>query len=300
MKKIIHFIILISIIIISPSAGANMFMRAEQLGMPVVTSSSVTAGVNLIYPQIWISRLFATALEPYITNNEDSNIRIPVSKLFLICDGQSYQLSNTGMQLFYIDSLGDIDFTRTAQKNISLRIENIGELPAGTYSIPLKFVNRTSLIQEYECDFVFTFVIEEKQSISSFSGDPYIVLSEDDVFNKQLSVKNRNDIRLDLTSNTNWALWLDTSNIGTLDGEYSFQIKSYTGNIASCEQNLTNILPNRRYLLAKGGSTIKGFEQGNNIPTSLVIEYSFKNIDKDRYIKEGLRQNPLIYIMERE
>lgn len=300
MKKIIYFIYLISIIIISPSARADMFMRAEQLGIPVITTSAVTASVNLTYPQIGISRLFATSLEPYITNNEDSNIRIPVSKLFLICDGQSYQLSNTGMQLFYIDNLGDIDFTKTAQKNISLRIENIGELPAGTYSIPLKFVNRTSLIQEYECDFVFTFVIEEKQSISSFSGDPYIVLSEDDVFNKQISVKNKNDIRLDLTSNTNWVLWLDTANLGALDGEYSFQIKSYTGNIANCEQNLTSIFPNKRYLLAKGGSTIRGFEQGNNIPTSLIIEYSFKNTDKDNYIKEGTRQNPIIYIMERE
>lgn len=126
------------------------------------------------------------------------------------------------MQLFYIDPLGDIDFTRTAQKNITLRLENTGELPAGTYCVPLKFVNRTSIFQEYECDFVFTFIIEEKQTLTSFSGNPYIVLNEEDIFNKQISIKNKNDIRIDLTSNTGWNLWLDTSGITNLEGEYSF------------------------------------------------------------------------------
>ncbi len=299
MKKIINIILLFITFILPPVVRADMFMRAELSGMPVITPSNITANINLTYPQIGISRLWASALEPFITNNENPNIKIPVNKLFLICDGESYQLSNTGMQLFYIDPLGDIDFTRTAQKNITLRLENIGELPAGTYSVPLKFVNRTSIVQEYECDFLFTFIIEEKQTLSSFSGDPYIVLSEEDVFNKQISVKNKNDIRLDLTSNTGWNLWLDTSGITNIEGEYSFLIKSYTGNISSYEQNLTQILPNKRYLLARGTSTLEGFESGNTIPTSLTIEYSFKN-NSDRFIKEGIQQYPLTYIMERE
>ena len=300
MKKIIGYILALFILFIQPEVKADIFMRAEQTGVPVITSSLITANINLTYPQIGISRLFASAMEPYITNNENQGIKIPVNNLYLICDGESYQLSNIGMQLFYIDSLGDIDFTRTAQKNITLRLENIGELPAGTYSIPLKFVNRTSLIQQYECDFLFSFVIDEKQAISSFSGEPLIILSEEDVFNKQISIKNKNDIKLDLSSNTNWSLWLDTSNITNLEGEYSFLIKSYTGNITNCEQNLTRIFPNKRYLLAEGSSTLDGFESGNNVPTSIIIEYSFNNSDTDKYIKEGIRQYPLTYIMERK
>lgn len=300
MKKIINNIILLFITFILPAAArADMFMRTELTGMPVITPSNITANINLTYPQIGISRLWASALEPYITNNENLDIKIPVNNLFLICDGESYQLSNTRMQLFYIDPLGDIDFTRTAQKNITLRLENTGELPAGTYCVPLKFVNRTSIFQEYECDFVFTFIIEEKQTLTSFSGDPYIVLNEEDVFNKQISIKNKNDIRIDLTSNTNWNLWLDTSGITNLEGEYSFLIKSYAGSISSYEQNLTQILPNKRYLLARGSPTLEGFERGNTIPTFLTIEYSFKN-NSDRFIKEGIQQYRLTYIMERE
>ncbi len=301
MKKIISYILaLLFILLVQPGVKADIFMRAEQVGLPVITSSSITANINLTYPQIGISRLLASAMESYITNNENPGIKIPVNNLYLICDGESYQLSNIGMQLFYIDSLGDIDFTRTAQKNITLRLENIGELPAGTYTIPLKFVNRTSLIQQYECDFLFSFIIYEKQNISSFSGEPLIILSEEDVFNKKISIKNKKEIKLDLYSNTNWSLWLDTSNITNLEGEYSFLIKSYTGNITNCEQNLTRIFPNKRYLLAEGSSTLDGFESGNNVPTSIIIEYSFNNSDTDKYIKEGIRQYPLTYIMERK
>ncbi len=300
MKTIINIILVLITILLSQEAKADMFMRAELIGMPVINPAYISASANLIYPQIGISRLFVSALEPYITNSDNANVKIPINHLYLICDDQSFQLSNIRAQLFYIDNIGDIDFTRTAQKNITLRLENIGELPAGTYSVPLKFINRTSLIQEYECDFIFTFIIDEKQTITSFSGEPYIILNEEDVFSRQAVIKNKNDIRLDLFSNTHWNLWLDTSNIGNLEGEYSFLIKNCTGNILSFEQNSTQILPNKRYLLAKGNSTLQGTEQGNTVPTSLIIEYSFKNPDTKHYIKEGTRQNPITYIMERE
>ena len=47
------------------------------------------------------------------------------------------------------------------------------------------------LIFGYECDFLFTFVIEEKYSLTSFSGDPTIVLSEEDIFNRQGVIRNQ-------------------------------------------------------------------------------------------------------------
>ncbi len=297
MKIIIKFIILILLVIISPSALANTYFRAELTGVPVITNTSITANVGLTYLQVGFARLFVSSLDQYITNNDNPLVKIPVNNLYLICDGQSFQISNTGIQMFYVDM---IDFTRTAQKNVSLRLENIGELPAGTYSVPLKFINRTGITLDYECEFLLTFVVDEKQAVSSFSGDPYIILSEEDVFNKQISVKNKNDVRLDLTSNTNWKLWLDTSNIKELEGEYSLLVKNVSGNISNYEQNIVRLLPNQHYLLAQGTSTIRGTEPGNSIPTNLTLEYSFKNSETDKYIKEGIRQYPLTYVIERE
>ena len=297
MKIIIRIIMFLLLILECPSVIADANIQADIAGSPIITDNLITANINLTYLQIGFSRLFANTLDEYIINNNNPQIKISVTNLYLLCDGQAFQLSNTGMQLFYIDML---DFTRTAQKNITLRLENTGELPAGTYSVPIRFVNRTNIALEYECEFLFSFTIDEKQSISSFSGEPNIILSEDDVFNKQVSIKNKNDIRLDITSNTDWKLWLDTSNIKELEGEYSFLIKNAAGSITNYEQNYVRLLPNQHYLLARGTSTIEGLQPGNNVPSNIVIEYSFKNSDADSYLKEGIRQYPLTYVIERE
>ena len=76
MKKIINIILLFITFILPPVVRADMFMRAELSGMPVITPSNITANINLTYPQIGISRLWASALEPFITNNENPNIKI--------------------------------------------------------------------------------------------------------------------------------------------------------------------------------------------------------------------------------
>ena len=280
MKIIIRIIMFLLLILECPSVIADANIQADIAGSPIITDNLITANINLTYLQIGFSRLFANTLDEYIINNNNPQIKIPVTNLYLLCDGQAFQLSNTGMQLFYIDML---DFTRTAQKNITLRLENTGELPAGTYSVPIRFVNRTNIALEYECEFLFSFTIDEKQSISSFSGEPNIILSEDDVFNKQVSIKNKNDIRLDITSNTDWKLWLDTSNIKELEGEYSFLIKNAAGSITNYEQNYVRLLPNQHYLLARGTSTIEGLQPGNNVPSNIVTVYSFKNSGSELY-----------------
>ena len=215
---------------------ANTYFRAEQTGIPIITSNSVVANLNLSYFQSGHSKLFVRSADGFIVNNENPAVKIPVNNLYILCDGQSY----------------------------------------------------------------FSFSVEEKQTISSFSGEPLIRIGDDDIFNSYSTVKNQNDIRLDLSSNTKWKLCLDTSNIGQLEGEYYFYIKNVTGSVVDYERNRTRILPNRRYFLARGTGTIDGVEGGNSIPTNLVIEYSFRNPDSKSYIKEGIRQNPFTYIIEKE
>lgn len=297
MKNIIISTIIFLFVIMCPKAYANQYIKAEMTGFPTVNENSVSANINLIYMQLGISRLFVTASDSFIVNNEDLNIKIPVNNLYLLCDGQEFQISNNGWQRFYIDPL---DITGSAQKNVNLRLENTGELPSGTYTILLRFLNRTAINLDYECDFLFTFVIDEKHSLTSFSGDPTIVLTEENIFNKQSFIRNQNDIRVDLTSNTKWKLWLATGNLDNKDCEYYFQIKNVSGKVSNYEQNNTQLFANRRYLLASGEPTLDGIDTGNKVPSNITIEYSFKNTDSDNFIKEGIRQNQFTYILERE
>ena len=293
---IITLIILLSPILCLQVQAASHF-RAEMTGFPVISENSVTANINLIYMQMGFSRFYVTSADSFIVNNENPEIKIPVTNLYLLCDGEHFQLSNNGWQRFYIDTFDITDF---AQKNINLKLENIGELPAGTYTVLLKFMNKTGLIIDYECDFLFTFVIEDKHSIFSYSGDPIIVLSENDIFNRQSFIKNQNDVRLVLTSNTRWRLWLNTSVLEDENCEYYFQIKNVSDKVSTYEQNSIKLLSNSKYLLASGEATLEGLEAGNKVPANITIEYSFKNTDSENYIKEGTRQNPFTYILERE
>lgn len=278
-------------------AQANTYFRAEQTGIPIITSNSVVANLNLSYFQSGHSKLFVRSADGFIVNNENPSVKIPVSNLYILCDGQSYQISDKGWHLFFSDPG---EGAGVLNKNVNLRLENIGELPSGMYSVLLKFMNRDGNMRDYEGEYMFSFSVEEKQTISSFSGEPLIRIGDDDIFNSYSTVKNQNDIRLDLSSNTKWKLCLDTSNIGQLEGEYYFYIKNVTGSVVDYERNRTRILPNRRYFLARGTDTIDGVEGGNSIPTNLVIEYSVRNPDSKSYIKEGIRQNPFTYIIEKE
>ncbi len=297
MKNIIITVIIFVFVIACPKVNANQYIKAEMTGFPVVNENSICANINLTYMQFGLSRLSVMAAEGFIVNNEDINVKIPVTNLYLLCDGQEFQISNNGWQRFYVDPL---DITGSAQKNVNLRLENIGELPAGTYSLLLRFLNRTAISLDYECDFLFTFVIDEKHSLTSFSGDPSIVLSEKDIFNKNGYVRNQNDVRIDLSSNTKWKLWLGTENLEDENCEYYFQVKNVSGKVSDYEQNNIQLLPNHRYLLASGEPTIEGIEAGNKVPSNITIEYSFKNADTDNFIKEGIRQNHFTYILERE
>ncbi len=296
-KNLIITVIILFMSVICPRVFANPHFRAEITGFPIVTENSVTANVNLTYIQMGYSRLFVTSADSYIINNENPNIKIPITNLYLFCDGQQFQISNNGWQRFYIDTF---DITGSAQKNINLKLENIGELPAGTYTVLLKFLDKTGLTMDYECELLFTFIIEDKHSIISTSGDPIIILSENDIFNKQLCIKNQNDVRLDLASNTRWKLWLSTSSLDDENCEYYFQLKNVSGKVLNYEPDSTRLLANKRYLLASGEPTLEGIECGNKVPTNITIEYSFKNTNSDAYIKEGVRQNPFTYILERE
>ncbi len=297
MKNFILTLIILIFAIICPSVYASPHFRAEITGFPIITENSITANVNLTYMQMGFSRLFVMASDNYIINNESPDVKIPITNLYVLCDGEQYQISNNGWQNFFIDTF---DITASSQKNINLKLENIGELPAGTYTIPLKFLDKTGLTLDYECELLFSFIIEDKHSIVSYNANPVIVLSEDDIFNKQSFIKNQNDVRLNITSNTNWKLWLSTSALDDENCEYYFRLKNVSDNVLSYEQNNTKLLPNQRYLLASGKPTLEGIDAGNKIPAYITLEYSFKNTDSDNYIKEGVRQNLFTYILERE
>ena len=295
MKKFL--ILLTTLILFCSNANANPAFRAEMSGFPFVSENNVLANINLNYIKNGLAKLSVMAVEPYISNNENPSIKIPVENLYLLCDGKEFQITNSSQRQFFIDYQNP---EGTVQKNINLRLENIGELPAGTYSVLLRFSNKNEAGSDVESEFFFNFIVNDKHIITFLTGDPLIVLSEDDIFNKQSYIRNKSDVRLNIFSNTNWKLWLVTSKLENDDCEYYCQIKNATGKIKSFDRNNIKLLPDKRYLLATGEPTLDGICTGNKTPSDITIEYLFKNTNSDSYIKEGLKHNSFTYILERE
>lgn len=115
MKNIIIIAIVFLYVIVCPKVHADQYIKAEMTGFPVITENSVSANINLTYMQLGFSGLYVMAADGFIVNNEDLNIKIPVTNLYLLCDGQEFQISNNGWQRFYIDPL---DITGSAQKTL--------------------------------------------------------------------------------------------------------------------------------------------------------------------------------------
>ena len=208
MKNIIITAIILFFVIICPKVTANPYLKAEITGFPFVTENNVTANINLTYTQNGQSKLYVMSPDNFIVNNDNPDIKIPITNLYILNDGQQYQISNN-WQNFYTDISGTAG---SLQKNVNLKLENIGELPAGNYTALLKILNKSETSPDYECDFLFTFIIDDKQAILSDSSNPVIQVSENEIFNKQAYIRNQSDVRLDLTSNTGWKLWLNTLN----------------------------------------------------------------------------------------
>ena len=137
---------------------ANTYFRAEQTGIPIITSNSVVANLNLSYFQSGHSKLFVRSADGFIVNNENPAVKIPVNNLYILCDGQSYQISDKGWHMFFSDPG---EGAGVLNKNVNLRLENIGELPSGMYSVLLKFMNRDGNMRDYEGEYMFSFSVEE-------------------------------------------------------------------------------------------------------------------------------------------
>lgn len=294
--KIINTIMIVYLTFSFNKTIANPQFRAELSGLVFKDTTGVSANVNLTYHKTDYSKLYVSSLDSYITNNEDRQIKIPIENLYLICDNRQFQISNKTKQLFYLDTYPD--FSEISQKNITLKLENTGELPKGLYSVVLKFFKQSETIED-ECDFLLTFNIEDDYRITLLDNETVIALSEEDVFSKNSTIKNKNDINLNLFANANWKLYLDTLNFTQDECEYYFRIKSISGNITNYEQDIVQIRPNQRYFLASGIPTLKGIEANNQVPSGLVIEYSLRNPDQKDFIKEGVRLYPIRYTMER-
>lgn len=280
--------LLLALFVVFFSASSASALNITNTGSTIVNPTIVVQNMSVNFVSLGLVVLLATPIDDFIVNTSNPGVKIPISNLYLTYQGVKQQCSK-GIPLTIINATLGLGETSVPLQS---SIENIGLLPAGTYTTQLQFG-----LAPLSTSFTLTFTIPISQDVSSTTGNPAITPSATDVFDSSATVKNSANTKVDLRSNVPWKLYLDTTSIGTLQGNYSFQIKSKEGPVTSFTSAKTNIQAGQRYLLASGTQTSLNIPFGLYIPTNLIIEYAFQG-NPGSYVAEGVYNNLIKYVIE--
>ena len=252
----------------------------------IVTMSGLTLGVG--------TTLTVTALDAYVTNTSMPSVQIPVSGVYLNNGTTSYQLVyNTAVTLIN----GLVLSLTTFQQPYAANIPNAGNLPPGTYVVNLRFRLTQLLILNNTVDFQLQFTIPVNQTVSTTTNPVNIIFTTADVFNPSASVVNAVTPRVNLFSNTSWTAILDTTGIGTLKGNYYYQIINTTSGVNPVTTAKIQIQPNMQYTLATGAATVTQPVGGVSTNQYMDIQYSCQNAS-GQFMPEGSFTNYVKYIIQ--
>lgn len=234
------------------------------------------------------------ALDQYFVNTSMPTVRIPVSQVYLNDETDTFQLVyNSEVVLVNRVTI----FIGVIQQPYNVRIPNAGNLPPGTYVANLRFrLTQLGILNDIET-FQMQFVIPTNQKISTITNPVNINFTVSDVFNPSASVVNAITPRVSLFSNTAWTAILDTTGIGTLKGNYYYQVVNATSGVNLASSAKTQILPNTQYTLATGNATVTQPVGGVSTNQYMDIQYSAQNASA-QFMPEGVFTNYVKYVMQ--
>ncbi len=292
MKKILILLLFI-LIQIKSSVFANVAVK--DLGNTIISNNQISKQIQ-VQEDSFISLQFlikVRTLDTFISNSSNPRYKIPINQLYLNDGENEFQmLPNSEITLLSLSGLQFWGYT----KNYNCTIKNIGILPPGTYSTRLQFQTQTALFT-YNTVYNLSFTIPTTQDISSITNPVNIRLTPDNVFETNINISNITSPQILIKSNDKWKLILDTSNLDNLIGKYYFQITGVSKNVTEYETSQIELLPNKRYVIAKGNPTVTELITGNYSTDYVNIKYSLKN-PSDKYLKEGQFKNFINYIIQ--
>lgn len=267
-------------------------------GATTITNSLISQNLTVVTPVVAEIKCTVTALDDYIINTSNSNVKIPINNLLVNSDGTERPFTKN-VPLTIIQGSYPLDVSLT--KNITLLLRNMGPLPYGTYTTTLQFKTDTGigilsglLGEIITTNYTFQFTIDPVMDITSSLTTANINLTENNIFTPSSITNNVTDTQVNIVANRNWELYLNTNSIGTLKNNYYFQVISKTGNITEYESQRTKLESNQNYSLAQGTKTGTSTIPVVQVPTYIIVRYSYTN-DESNFIPEGTYSNPVQY-----
>lgn len=293
MKKIL---IIIFIFFFFACIKTEAAITVQSAGDTVISATQISQPINVIMNGLLnlLVTLKVKSLDSYITNTTDSSLRIPITQLYLNDGTNSYQIqNNVDVSIFS----GTIILT-TYTRPYTAVVTNVSAIPAGTYNTRLQFtLNSTLSTQTFT--FTLSFVIPVEQSVSTTTTPVNIILTPENVFNTTANVPNATSPQINIKSNKKWKLLMDTSSLGTLIGNYYFQILSATSNVSEYSTTPVKLEANQQYTLAKGVGTYTTPITGGYSQDYILLKYYLVN-NSGSFLKEGTYNNYIRYILQED
>ena len=293
MKKLLTIIF---IFLFFTTLKTEAAITVQSAGNTVVSSTQISQPINVVISGLLniLATLNVKALDSYITNTNDSSLRIPVSQLYLNDGTNSYQMQyNTDVTLF-----SSLLTVATYTKPYTAIITNVSAVPAGTYTTRLQFTLNSTLSNQ-TFTFTLSFVIPTDQTVSTITAPVIISLTSDNVFDTSANIANSTSPQINIKSNTKWKLIMDTSNLGTLIGNYYFQVLSATSHVSEYSTTPVKLEANKQYTLAKGTGTYTTPITGSYSTDYILLKYYILN-NSGSYLKEGTYNNYVKYILQED
>jgi len=271
-------------------------ITVQSAGSTVVSATQISQPINVIISGLLnlLVTIKVKALDSYITNTTDSSLRIPVSQLYLNDGSNSYQMQNN----IDVTILSALISVATYTKPYTALVTNVSAIPAGTYNTRLQFTLDSTLSTQ-TFTFTLSFVIPLDQSVSTTTTPVMITLTPENVFDTSANIANTTSPQINIKSNKKWKLLMDTSNLGTLIGNYYFQVLSATSHVNEYSTTPVKIEPNQQYTLAKGTGTYTAPITGSYTTDYILLKYYLVN-NSGTFLKEGTYNNYVKYILQED
>lgn len=256
-------------------------------GEPIVTENEFIQQYIVDLFNIRSYTVTITPLNLNWVNTSDANSVIPINQTDISTDRGNFNLAYNREQEIYSGSgYFSSSFIYT------IKVRNVKGLKSGTYTSDFVFSS-----SGYNFQYTMQLNILPNSRITLSTTISKIILSDKDVFKINSLVGNDVNTRIDVDSNSNWELYLDTSNLGNLIGDYFFKIAFSSGNIDYVLPDNTQLLSGQNYLIARGQKTYDNNSPANIVPTNLQVRYFLRN-STGKFFKEGTYTNNLIYRIE--
>lgn len=144
-----------------------------------------------------------------------------------------------------------------------------------------------------------SFSIPLDQSVSTTTTPVNITLTPENVFDTSANIANTTTPQINIKSNKKWKLLMDTSNLGTLAGNYYFQVLSATSNVTDYSTTPVKLDANQQYILAKGNGTYTTPITGGYSQDYILLKYYLVN-NSGSFLKEGTYNNYVKYILQED